>query len=148
MAPRTCGRECSELRHTSASSTRGASSGDSGLQRSSGKYPRLRPSTSSAEAAESSSAPRCMARLYTAERTRTLFSTVILPLVFNLDIPPSDTTVYTLITVTSLRACAQSEVTRKRHLSAIAPYEIGNRVTQLYSNKTPSASRLQMSPPL
>ncbi|TNN63075.1 hypothetical protein EYF80_026691 [Liparis tanakae] len=42
-APRNSGRECAELRQTSATTTRGARSGDSGLQRSSGKYPRLEP---------------------------------------------------------------------------------------------------------
>lgn len=40
MAPRKCGRECSEFRQTRASRTRGASSGDSGFQCSSAKYPR------------------------------------------------------------------------------------------------------------
>ncbi|KAF5893525.1 nuclear factor 7, brain-like, partial [Clarias magur] len=75
MAPSTCGRECSELRHTSASSTRGACSGDSALERSSGKYARTGPSASSVAAAESniwSSARRRMARICRQRRTTTV----------------------------------------------------------------------------
>lgn len=61
MLPRNSGRECAELRQTSAMTTRGARSGDSGLQRSSGKYPSLRPGRRTNSRADSSEIARCMA---------------------------------------------------------------------------------------
>lgn len=61
MAPRNSGRECAELRHTTARTTRGARSGDSGLQRSSGKYPRPGPGRSKTSRAGRREAARGMA---------------------------------------------------------------------------------------
>lgn len=61
MVPRNSGRECAELRQTSAMTTRGARSGDSGLQRSSGKYPRLGPGRRTNSRADSSEVTRGMA---------------------------------------------------------------------------------------
>ena len=48
------------MRHTRATRTRGASRGDSGLQRSSVKYPRAGPGTRSVSSVESSKVARCM----------------------------------------------------------------------------------------
>lgn len=61
MVPRNRGSECAELRQTSATTTRGARSGDSGLQRSSGKYPRLGPGRRTNSRAGSSEVTRSMA---------------------------------------------------------------------------------------
>lgn len=61
MVPRNSGSECAELRHTSAMTTRGARSEDSGLQCSSGKYPRLGPGRRTHSRAGSSEVTRGMA---------------------------------------------------------------------------------------
>lgn len=61
MVPRNSGRECAELRQTSEITTRGARSGDSGLQRSSGKYPRLGPGRRTKSRAGNSEVTRGMA---------------------------------------------------------------------------------------
>lgn len=57
------------MRHTRATRTRGASRGDSGLQRSSVKYPRAGPGTRSVSSVGSSKVARCMSR-FEPERSR------------------------------------------------------------------------------